>query len=250
MDLRTTPAVPPFGEARLVFALTNGPGDDPNSVPMPMTVIFEYDLQPIKTLKEWAQAWHALGESPTFDSRYKSTLEGLTETFVKRGAAPTRPNGSALGQARTNESVTNWIWQLREFTIGTDGGMHQHEVRNTPAASFNQSAALAQYVESNAAAVRNGTVLLPDPMLAGSADELQYRWAFPGMEETLRKAFSLTTCNGCHSQDSASTDTVFHISPFQRGVAKVSPFLNNPADPDGDELANRSALLRSALCSP
>ena len=254
MDLRQTAGIPPLGEGRLVFGLTNGPGDDPSSAPMPMTIIFEYHLQPVMTLQGWAEAWHGLGSSTAFDEAYLSALQKITDTFVKGGADPSAPNGSALGQARTNESVTNWIWQLRQFGIGgSDGGMHSHTVTNTPYASFNGSASLSQFIQSNATAIENNNFLIPDTMLGGSTDQLQYRWQFPGLSDDLVSAFASNTCNGCHSEGiNPSIDVAFHISPLRAvgadGTGRLSTFLNNPGDIAHDELTRRGTVAQSALC--
>jgi hypothetical protein len=248
MDLRGQPEIPLTGEARLVFGLTNGPGDDPASAPQPMTLIFEYSLPTSQTPQQWASAWHALGSFASYDADYLNALESVTNGFVMRGAAPSAPNGSALAQARTNESITFWIWQLREFTIGPDGGMHSHTVRNTPSPSFNGSTELAAYIEQNVQAISDNQSLLPSYMLPGSSDEKQFSWGFPGMAEATRKAFSISTCNGCHSQDEPSIDTVFHISPYESGIDKLSPYLNNTSDPSSDELTVRAANLQLALC--
>src|ERR1035441_7281259 len=55
MDLRGQPQISKYGEARLVFGLTNGSADDPSSPMMPMTLIFEFDL-PTTTpsVEDWA----------------------------------------------------------------------------------------------------------------------------------------------------------------------------------------------------
>ncbi|MGH7330824.1 MAG: hypothetical protein ACREJX_20940, partial [Polyangiaceae bacterium] len=183
MDLRGQPQISTFGEARLVFGLTSGAADDPASSMMPMTLIFEFDLPTnMGSAEDWAKRWHALGSIPSYDETFRSSLQQITDTFVK-GRNPNGQNGSWLGQARTNESVTNWVWQLREFTLGPDGQMHNHTVRNTPAQSLNSSPALAQFINDNAEAFAKNQILIPDNMLAGSANQLEYTWGFPGMSQ-------------------------------------------------------------------
>jgi hypothetical protein len=249
MDLRTALGTSPVGEGRLVYGMTAGPADDPTNAAMTGTLIFEYNLPTTMTLKQWAQIWHGLAAHATYDDSYKSALQTVTELFVKRGAAPDRQNGSALGQVRTNESVMFWIWQLRQFQIADDGQMHLHTTRNTPAASFNGSSALLQYIQANSAAIMADQYQIPDTMLGGSADEFAYRWSFAGLDEVTRAAYAKGTCNGCHSEgENPSLDKAFHVSPLQSGVAKFSPFMNNASDPTHDELARRASLAQTALC--
>jgi len=248
-DLRTRPnRTSPAGESRLVFALTRGPADDPASAPAPMSLIFEYALPDSKTPKEWVAAWHQLGTHPAFDEDYKKDLEVLTESFVKRDAAPSRTNGSALSQVRTNESAFNWIWQLREFHLDPVGSLRLAPTDNTPGESLNGSDVLRQFIMSNADAIKADQMVLPGSYAAGSANQFVVRWTFPGVDENIRVAFAKQTCNGCHSGENPPIDTAFHVSPFRAGVAKLSPFLNDPQDPSHDELTRRESVMSELLC--
>lgn len=248
MDVRDELGHSANGEARLVFALTGGAGDDPTVPAMPMTVIFEYALPLSTPLRGWAESWHALGKHAAFDEAYKAELQALTDRFVSRGMSPSDPNGSAISQVRSNESVLNWIWQLREFTLGTDGRLHQHTVLNTPAASFNRSEVLQAFIRANAEGLKANKYLVPEGLLAGSADQLLFRWSVGDVDPDAAAAFAKGTCNGCHSEGAnPSLDTAFHISPFRKGTASVSPYLHNPADTEHDELARRAVVLRRGL---
>jgi hypothetical protein len=247
MDERTTNPAVARGEGRLVFALTDGSADDGASHTMPMTVIFEYLLSEDRSIKEWAEAWHKLGTFPAFDEDYKSALEGVTKGFTERGVRKNGINGSALFHIRTNENALNWIWQLREFGLSSDGQLKQELVRNTPAEALNGSPALVRWVQANSVAVKSGRFDLPPALLGPVADQLLYTWRLPGVDEATRSAFATATCNGCHSSEKPRTDLVFHISPFRQGNEKLSPFLN---DPNGrpDELTKRADLLARDLC--
>jgi hypothetical protein len=252
IDLRERPdpdAKSLAGEGRLIFALTNGPADDPQSAPRAMSVIFEYGLPNSGTPKEWADAWHHLGTHATLDEEYRRELEQLTERFVKRGAVPENPNGSALAQLRTNESVFNWIWQLRQFRLDGGGALRLVPVTNTPAEAINNSTALRDYVAQNIQAIKEDRHILPKTMLAGSADQFRFRWNVPGADEATRTAFSRGTCNGCHSQENPPLDTAFHMSPFRTGTDKLSPFVNNPANPANDDLGRREVSMKKLLCA-
>ena len=248
-DLRLRPdSASHAGETRLLFGMTFGPGDDPASTYAALTMIFEYGLPETKSAREWAEAWHALGTHPAFDEAYMADLEKLTESFMARGAAPTWPNGSALAQVRTNESVFNWIWQLRQFKLDSQGDLRLSVLNNTPGQALNGSAALRSYILANETKILDDKHVLPQSMLAGSADQLQFRWTFPDVPERLRLAFARSTCNGCHTGENPIVDTAFHISPYRSGVAKLSEFLNNPQHPDDDELGTRTKVMKTLLC--
>lgn len=247
IDLRNEVEGELAGEGRLVFVATNGAADDAAAAPLPMTINFEYALPETRTVAQWAEAWHALGQFPTFDEPFRAALQGVTDGFTERGARNTATGGSALAQVRTNESALNWIWQLREFAIDTTGALRLRPLRNTPAAALNNSDTLRDYVVANAEAIKKNRFEMPLSLRAGSADQLLYSWSLPSVDETTRKAFAANTCNGCHSGEKPSVDTVFHISPFRQGALKLSPYLNDPSGKP-DELTLRSTSLQKALC--
>jgi len=248
MDLREQPDIGGSGEARFEFGLTNGAADVPTSPQMPMALIFEYKLVTETDAKTWAQRWHALGKYSAFDDGYKGALEDLTARWTKRGASPSGKNGSALGQLRTNESALDWIWQLREFVLGADGGLHLTGLRNTPASDLNGSKAITDYINANADAVRSEKFALPTALQGGAADALIYSWSFPNADPALARKFALNTCNGCHTEQQ-NVDSAFHISPFRSGPDRLSKFLYDPANRAGDQLTIREASYRSALCA-
>src|SRR6185369_5709504 len=102
----------------------------------------------------WANGWHALGALPFPSEQYNDALQTLTARFTGRGAAPGKPNGSALGQLRTNEIALSDPWELREFALSAaDGFLHQDTVKLTPDFSFDQSATLGSLVNANEAAI-------------------------------------------------------------------------------------------------
>lgn len=249
LDLREKPDLSPTGESRLVFGLTSGPGDNPASVHMPGAVIFEYALPTSQNAKQWAELWHSLGKHKAFDDAYKAELEAHTNKWVSRGAQPSAQNGSAISQIRSNESALNWIWQLREFKLGSDGGLHLTGTRNTPAGELNSQPQLVQWVNANAAAIKAETHVVPASLLGGSADALIYRWDLPGVDEQVRKKFSQNTCNGCHTQENPSVDTAFHVSPFRTGPDRLSKFLYDPNNRAADDLTAREKSMRTALCT-
>lgn len=238
----------PNGEGRLAFALTQGAADDPASKPLPMSVIFEYQLRASRTRQEWAQAWHSLGGFPSFDERYMAALESVTNAFTKRGSSPGSLNGgSAIGQVRTNESALNWIWQQREFGLDPAGALTLRPVRNTPGEPLNGTPSLRQFIVTNQEAILANRYELPEQLRAGSADQLMGVWNVPDIDPKLRKAFAAGTCNGCHAFENPNVDTAFHISPFRKGTDKLSPFVYSRTGGD-DELSRRARLNSRVRC--
>ncbi|WP_394841507.1 hypothetical protein LZC95_31085 [Pendulispora brunnea] len=241
MDVREQRSNVVNGEGRFIYALTDGPADDPASKPLPMTVIFEYALPAERTAGQWAKAWHALGQFPSFDEGYRAALQSVTDGFSVRGAHPEGMAGSALGQVRTNEAILNWIWQLREFGLSSDGTLRLRPIWNTPAERLNGSAVLRDFVLSNADAIRSNNYEIPVSMRGGSVDSFRFAWNIPGVDAQTSKAFTEGTCNGCHSTN-PTVDTAFHISPFREGPSRLSQHLV-------EDLKLRSASLRRALCT-
>ena len=248
LDQRDEVETQPSGEGRLVFGLTSGPADDPASAAMPMALIFEFRLPDSRTPKEWAEAWHALGKHGAFDEAYRAELASLTDSFVKRGANPAGPYGSALSQLRTNESVLNWIWQLREFKLQSTGDLRLSPLGRTPGEPLNSTKTLAAWVKDNAELIKQKKYMIPENMRSGSADMFLFSWSLPGVDEATRKSFAAETCNGCHSTENPARDTAFHISPFRRGQDRLSPFVFNPGAAKPDELTTRARVMRRTLC--
>lgn len=243
IDLRDEVADEHSGEGRFVFGLTKGPADDAASTPLAMTVVFEFALPATRTPKEWADAWHALGKFSAFDESYRASLEGVTRAFTSRGTNGT----NAIAQVRTNESVLNWVWQQREFGLDGKGDLRLRPTRNTPAQQVNGTPLLRDFVTKNRDAILANRYEMPVAMRAGAADQLQYVWSIPDVDVKLRNAFAVGTCNGCHSTEKPNIDTAFHVSPFKKGVDKLSPFVNN-ATGGPDELTTRTAHMRKTLC--
>jgi Concanavalin A-like lectin/glucanases superfamily len=252
------------GEARFVFAF-NFPGSF--FFPLQATMIFEYKL-PASTegeVLDWAQSFHALGATP-FSEEYNAALQTLTERFAGRGARPGHPNGSALSAVRTNEIDfgDNFTWQLREFRLSpATGRLAPSTLELTPDRSFNNSAPLASFINTNAAAIIAETHEVPEqldgqPFRAGAVFNDLNTWFAPGVADNeARHHLALNTCNGCHS--SAETGTFFlHVKPrFFGDEAGLSGFLtgitvNDPVTGQPrtfNELARRSADLKAVVCS-
>lgn len=223
------------GEARFVYSF-NQPS---NGGTLPAKVIFEYGLEANseEELLEWAEAFHALG-ALEFGEQYNQQLIELTSRFTGKNAVPSKPNGSALNQLRTNELPFDDPWQLREFKLSAETGLLEPAtVAQTPADSVNGTQLFADYVNSAEAEILDGSYEVPltfagEPLLGGASDvEIGAfampisAWEGPGIANNeARHIVSLNTCNGCHGTE---TNTDFnHVEQRAAGeVAVLSPFL-------------------------
>jgi hypothetical protein len=129
LDLRTNSAYGGgnAGEARFIFGGITAPGDPSLNLPCPAAapnVILEYGIKKSSCAQvhTWAQQWHSLG-SIAFGppGAYNVALQAITDQFTIAGADPTKPNGSAIDQVRTNEAGFGPSWELREFDILSSG---------------------------------------------------------------------------------------------------------------------------------
>jgi hypothetical protein len=122
----TEPPGTSAGEARLLFGATDGPGDDPASRPLPITVIVELHLTGDRAA--WAKRWHALGARGApgkIDAEYTSALVAVVTDFV---------HGENLAQLRVNDATTSATGTMLEF--------HRNPMATSPGARF-VTAALA-----------------------------------------------------------------------------------------------------------
>ncbi len=246
------------GEGRFVFQVM-----DDNCNPTPFTVIFEYGIEKnsCTAVRDWGRQWADLSGLPLGSAAYNAALQAITDQFTAAGAAPHKPNGSALNQIRSNEIALGAPWELREFVISANGWdahlLRPNTVAQTPDLSLNGTPTLRDFVNSGATTVPLRFPTLADPFLGGSAlTPFQMFWDHPGISpRSLRHRFSLDTCNGCHAGE---TNTLFtHINPGTPPVT-LSGFMTgiDVADPaDGtpvrhfDELTRRQADLDALVHS-
>jgi hypothetical protein len=231
------------GEARFIYNLL-----DKNGNTTQFNVIFEYglDAADCAAVQNWADLWHGLG-SHTFGPDYNAALQAVTDRFATIGASPSKPNGSALNQLRTNEIelvLPNIPWELREFklptTVLTSGApvqLAEVTVAQTPARSLQNTAAISTYANANATAILHNTNVVPliwsgSPFRGGAAPHnLDLNWDGPLPSCTsitdpkVREAFSVNTCSGCHG--TPETKTRFkQVEPRAVGSSSaLSPFL-------------------------
>jgi hypothetical protein len=260
------------GEARFVFGFRGCPGTAPG--PEKLTVILEYGIrQPgCMALKNWAQQWTALAAHGLGTPAYNAALESITDQFSLAGAAPGRPNGSALNQLRTNGGEPGGThWDFKEFRLAVDRSGASHllltTVKQTPAQEILSSPypnpnALAQYVNANEAAILADDHVVPNvfmgqPFLGGSSTRTAGGFGWDSVLITNREArhkFALQTCNGCHLLETGTTvipQEFFHIAPAATGVAaSLSGFMTgiDVADPfDGSPTRQFNELQRRAV---
>jgi hypothetical protein len=238
------------GEGRFVFGVLDSRGN-----PLSFTVILEYKL-PAATkadVQAWANAWHGLGSITFPSAKYNTALQAITDKFAGPGANPNKPNGSSIGQIRSNEIALSAPWQLREFHLGTDGQLHEATVANAPDESFNGTATLASFINANEAGLIAGKTTIPlsfdgAPFRAVALNNSIDFWSAPGVNNNdARFGLSVNTCNGCHGRE---TNTTFlQVGVRAKGVkSTLSGFLTGESvsDPVSGVQRNFADLNRRA----
>jgi hypothetical protein len=214
------------GEGRLVFAITDGPGDDASSPSLPVTVAFEYAQQ--GSALEWTQRWHALGRTP--DAAFPSSLAALAQIFVVNGT---------LAQIRTADALTGPML-LHQFQIESREIVATN-VRNSPDWARVPSSSMQQFAAANADAIAAGTALFPATWWAArSSPDDQPPAYVSGLPQ--HDALVQLTCGGCH----ALSANGFQIDPIAKGEQKLSPFLVD-ATKDHDEIRRRIEWMQLTL---
>jgi hypothetical protein len=262
-----------LGEGRFVFVFV-----DESGMALDCTIIVEYKLPPVgpdgeqQPLDWWAQEWHRLSGMRMGSAPYMSQLEKLTDRFASRNIAPDWPNGSAIGQIRVNEQLSDSspgglglevvpVWQLREFHLDPETGlMDISTVKGNPHLDYNTFhqdedhpnmciETLTDYLLENKDDLLSGRFVYdPSSIQEGVTAPLRGQ-AFSWLQEQpvpidmsedewdkVRKAFSRTTCNGCHGADDGywiefpnAIDHAFtHISMREEGEqATISQYLKD-----------------------
>lgn len=269
------------GELRFVFAVTGPP---PACSAKPFTVIFEYGVPPksCPQLKAYAQQWLALSTMTPGTPAFNAALEAITDPVVKANAVPSKPNGSALNQLRTNEIALAGPWELREFRlVAATHRLTESTVKLTPDATRNNSATFTSFVNANLVAIHNNTYTVPltfplpfIPFLGGSAlvngappppavpPATGFFWrGNPAIGDNVaRRIVSVGTCNGCHAGETKTT--FVHIQPltppttpaalsgFLTGITVPDPVLGNPTTHTYNDLLRRHQDLQALLNTP
>jgi hypothetical protein len=248
------------GEGRFVF------GFAPFGGTQSATLIIEYSIPATShaEILDLANAWHALRQLTLGTPEYNAALQTVTERFTARDAAPGRPNGSALGQIRTNDFFAlGGAWEFREFHLdATSGRLVPAPVAQTPDRRFNGSAQLGRFVQENEAAIFTDRHAVPltfegVPFQGGNVDASDFfTWRVPMVSPEARHRFARNTCNGCHtfSETGGAEFQIRPRGPFQE--AQLSGFLRGAdvIDPQAgvirhfNELGRRGRILHDLVC--
>jgi hypothetical protein len=228
---------------------------------LPFTVIFEYGVprNGCVPVRSWAQQWVALSSLALGSPAYEAALQALTDQVILRNAAPSKPNGSALNQLRTNEIALAAPWELRQFNLLNPlDFLHEQPAFNTPHIAFNNSPTLDQFIMTTPVGTPVPASFLASPFLAASAP-VSSPALFWGMNapnaafNTRRQDVSVNTCNGCHAGETHTTFT--HISPttpigspaalsgFLTGISVVDPQFGTPTRTFNDLARRQSDLV-------
>lgn len=226
----------PAGEGRLVYAMTNGPGDEPSSPALPLTVIFEYSLGHVESAATWGGRFHALASDRAGDVRW-GALGALVERFST--PVPESSGSPRLAQVRVNDARSGAA-QLHELVL-EGSALVAGSLRNTPRLELAGAPALADFVQREAPAIRAGQHRVPSGWLATSAVAKVVDWK-TGASADVERAFARATCAGCHAELGPARDG-FHLSEDAAGDVVLSTFLTE------EELPRRQAALRARLCA-
>jgi hypothetical protein len=222
------------GEGRFVFGVVDRRRNGGCST-MDFTVILEYGV-PINqctAIRSYAQQWSGLGNITLGSAAFNPALQAITDKFTLAGVDPSKPNGSAINQIRTNEIALvgyggqidpgpvadlsrqaaipqSNFWELREFKLEADKMLHIVSTKNTPHHSLNNTPLLADFINS-------GLTLFPaihqlQPFLTGSNFNFSVAdnavWNAPGIIDPQRRhEFSLNTCSACHGGETRYNGT-------------------------------------------
>ena len=267
------------GEGRFIFEVLNPTTCSPISGQF--NVIFEYGI-PINRcskLQDFGQAWYDLKDLVLGSPEYNEALQEITDVFVSANAAPSKPNGSAINQIRTNERAIGAPWELREFVIDSaTNKLMLTTVKQEPAEIYNESAdgghsgtpadiaLLVDWVNTNEADILLDKHEIPlnlptgEPFLGGKSHSEPGKWSGSGITNPeARHHLSLNACSGCHKLETGAP--FVHLTTVGFGVeSQLSDFLtgdNMPKiDPHGsgiehhfNDLLNREQRLEELLCN-
>jgi hypothetical protein len=236
IDLRANPTIRQAGEGRFVFCITD-PDNPEDGEPRRFTIILEY-LQPAANqtqVREIADEWHKLGAIPSFDQAYIDQLKIVTARFAGKSAMPGRPNGSALGQLRTNDIALNPTggpgWELREFVLDAASGVLRPDtVKVTPHHGLHGSATLDFLIEilGEDAVGSFPSSLIGFRGITGFDAGFQWKGVTTPMNDTVLRRVSVNSCSGCHGGDGRTSDVArfYHTAPREKSdAAQLSVFL-------------------------
>jgi hypothetical protein len=212
------------GEARITYALAGGVSDRRHR----MTVIVELRQPDDGTHCEaTALRWMAL-----------SKLKGDDLVFGYASLFGPLLTPSSLNQIRTNEflvgqTISNvpdlaTAWELREFHLGDDGGLHLALSKQAVDPSVTQTDPFLTWLEANKPALKAQQAIVPKEFLAVTSSENGSRiFLFQNTPEDFaaEQTINKMACAGCHTTE---TNSAFaHVGERWHGTgrAKISEFL-------------------------
>ena len=240
-DLDNTSSTPSAGEGRFVFALNESQDE----------VIFEFKLPVMAgTIQTSANQWNnlilalSLPDKTVNKENYIERLRQITDRFSKKtfsGVAGMQ-NGSGINQVRTNaKGLEGGAWALREFRltsipINASAGIVAADIGelvsvttvNNPAERFNKSGSEVEiWAKNNTAELLNGTASFDSSTLGGRAVSQSGPWSFGStISPSVKKAFDMSTCRGCHSPNVNLNSNRGAINPFlQASVRGFASFM-------------------------
>lgn len=229
LELRQRACPSSGGELRFVFGLVSE--EEQKLSPRGMSVIFEYDqsgLPPIE-MRDLARQWIELAElDPATDATaFNAALADLTSKVTTKPGTLKRIRTSELDLAPTGTGKVE-PWEMRSFAV-ENGALVLKPLEQTPLETLNRTSELGAYVTANADAIQNETHCAPEkvdgarflgwsatmfPRLSDCHRELGFFWSGPAdgsLDADHRFAFSRSTCNGCHSGETATRAS--HVDP-------------------------------------
>ncbi|MEY2837882.1 MAG: hypothetical protein RJB60_181 [Pseudomonadota bacterium] len=239
------------GELRFVFGLLETTASGQCFASQEMTVILEYKVPTTNCqgLKLLANEWIALNALLPGSAAYNAQLQALTDDVTLPNAFQGRPNGSAIGQVRTNEVRLRLPWELREFTLQASpvhGKLMPETVKNTPDASHNRTALLTDWITNHhrqevprqfggvdfiGTANRYG---LGVPHPSAPTDKPNPPWEGDVVTDVIKRFdFSSNTCGGCHLSETGTSFTMVKAGGGLGTEAALAGFLTGitVADP-------------------
>ena len=224
-------------------------------------VNFEFDLTAVRdssghaiSTEDWAKKFAALSSLPLGSDEYRAALEKIVTLVTRRGAAPDRPNGSALLRLQTAAEGWDYGFRQNEWDIVSHGLSDTGDLVNVglekvPGHAGQNAEPISGLLIDHEADVLAGTYVLPpyvyDPfnpnaplcraniaMMVHFGDgeiappsQLPAGWDAQRFE-TVRDSFQAQGCVGCHAV--ATSGGGNQIQPREAGQAVArSRFLDD-----------------------
>lgn len=195
------------GEFRLIYTGY----DYVTQFPLQFTIIAEFIIP--KALESWAKEKFVSLSSKPFGPAFNSVLDEMFDEFVTH---------EHLGQIRVNDFIMNEKWDLREFKLD-QRELKMTTTEGTPELSMENSQELISLVWENRERILTADYILPQKFWGGMAlmpaEDFMWFEKDP-MDQDLRKAFSMMTCNGCHS--GAVSARFVHLEPRDQSTEAVT----------------------------